>query len=154
MLTFEQMILHLVSALVLGAFMGLEREAIGKEAGVRTSMLVAGGAAIFAMIGLSLPYLVATSSENLPDVVARNSGFLAVIANIVVGIGFLGAGVIIKTGEHVKGLTTAAALWSVAAVGTLAGIGLLKFALVAALIMSGALYLLTRMNILTSRPEK
>lgn len=154
MLTFEQMILHLVSALVLGAFMGLEREAIGKEAGVRTSMLVAGGAAIFAMIGLSLPYLVATSPENLPEVVARNSGFLGVIANIVIGIGFLGAGVIIKTGEHVKGLTTAAALWSVAAVGTLAGIGLIKFALVAALLMSGALYLLTRMNILKSRPEK
>lgn len=154
MLTFEQMILHLLSALALGAFMGLEREAIGKEAGVRTSMLVAGGAAIFAMIGLNLPYLVATSAENLPEVVARNSGFLAVIANIVVGIGFLGAGVIIKTGEHVKGLTTAAALWSVAAVGTLAGIGLIKFALVAALLMSGALYLLTRVNILKSRPEK
>lgn len=154
MLDFSQMLVHLLAALGLGALMGFEREIIGKEAGVRTSMLVAGGSAIFAMIGLTLPYIVATSPENLPEVIARNSGFLAVIANIVVGVGFLGAGVIIKTGEHVKGLTTAAALWSVAAVGTLAGIGLIKFAIAAAFLMSGALFILTRAKILKPRPEK
>ena len=140
------MILHFLAAMALGAFMGLEREMIGKEAGVRTSMLVAGGAAIFAIIGITLPYLVSTSPENLPEVIAGNSGFLNVIANIVVGIGFLGAGVIIKTEEHVKGLTTAATMWSTAAVGTLAGLGLIKFALVSAVIISGLLFLLTRIK--------
>ena len=142
------MVLHFLAAMALGAFMGLEREMIGKEAGVRTSMLVAGGSAIFAIIGINLPYLVSTSPENLPEVIARNSGFLNVIANIVVGIGFLGAGVIIKTEEHVKGLTTAATMWSTAAVGTLAGLGLIKFALLTALIISGLLFLLTRIKII------
>lgn len=142
------MVLHFLAAMALGAFMGLEREMIGKEAGVRTSMLVAGGAAIFAIIGVSLPYLISTSPENLPEVIARNSGFLNVIANIVVGIGFLGAGVIIKTEEHVKGLTTAATMWSTAAVGTLAGLGLIKFALVSAVIISGLLFLLTRLKVI------
>ena len=148
MLDFAQMVTHLAVALALGAFMGLEREMIGKEAGVRTSMLVAGGAAIFAMIGLNLPYLVATSPENLPEVIARNSGFLAVIANIVVGIGFLGAGVIIKTDEHVKGLTTAATMWATAAVGTLAGLGLIAFAATSALIITSLLYILTRTKLM------
>ena len=145
------MVLHFLVAMALGAFMGLEREMIGKEAGVRTSMLVAGGAAIFAIIGITLPYLVSTSPENLRDVIAGNSGFLNVIANIVVGIGFLGAGVIIKTDEHVKGLTTAATMWATAAVGTLAGLGLIRFAIFSAIIISGLLYLLTRKRILKSK---
>lgn len=146
------MVLHLLVALGLGAFMGFERELIGKEAGVRTSMLVAGGAAIFAMIGISLPYLVATTPDLVPEIISKNSGFLSVIANIVVGIGFLGAGVIIKTGEHVKGLTTAAAMWATAAVGTLVGLGLVKFALVSAFVISGLLYVFTRAKILKPRP--
>lgn len=151
MMDFPQMVSHFLVAMALGAFMGLEREMIGKEAGVRTSMLVAGGAAIFAIIGINLPYLVSTSPENLPEVIAGNSGFLNVIANIVVGIGFLGAGVIIKTEEHVKGLTTAATMWSTAAVGTLAGLGLIRFAVFSAIIISGLLYLLTRKRILKNK---
>ncbi len=132
-------------ALALGALMGLERELVGKEAGIRTAMMVAGGAAIFTLVGLSLPYIVAVS--NVADVIARNGGFLNIIANIVVGIGFLGAGIIIKTQEHVHGLTTAAVVWATAAVGILAGIGLLQFALVSALIFSGTLYLLRKLGV-------
>ena len=140
------MVLHFLVAMALGAFIGLEREMIGKEAGVRTSMLVAGGAAIFAIIAINLPYIISISPENLRDVIAGNSGFLNVIANVVVGIGFLGAGVIIKTEEHVKGLTTAATMWSTAAVGTLAGLGLIKFAIFSAIVISGLLYILTRVK--------
>lgn len=147
MLTIEQMVLRLFVALALGAIIGLEREYIGKEAGVRTTMVVAGGAAIFSIIAVSLPYIVALSPQNLPDVIARNSGFLGVIANIVVGIGFLGAGIILKTGERVHGLTTAAVVWIAAAVGTLAGIGLLEFAAVSALLVTGILYLLRKMGL-------
>ncbi len=134
-------------ALALGALMGLERELAGKEAGIRTSLMVAGGAALFAIIGLNLPYIVATGDASLPDVIARNSGFLAVIANIVVGIGFLGAGIIIKTDGRVHGLTTAAVVWAAAAVGTLAGIGLLKFAVTAAVIFASLLYILRKLGV-------
>lgn len=140
MLTTEEMIIRFVVAMLLGGLIGLEREMVGKEAGIRTGMMVAAGACIFAMISLTLPYIVALSPENLPDVIARNSGFLGVIANIVVGIGFLGAGIIIKTGEHVRGLTTAAVVWVVAAIGTLVGIGLMEFAAVCAVLIVVALY--------------
>lgn len=145
--TFEQMVLRLLIALALGALIGLERELVGKEAGVRTTMLVSAGAAIFTIIAISLPYLIATSPQNLSDVIARNSGFLAVIANIVVGIGFLGAGIILKTGGHVHGLTTAAVVWVAAAVGTLVGLNLLEFALVSAVFISGLLYLLRKFGL-------
>lgn len=147
MLDFQQMVFRLVVALVLGALMGLERELVGKEAGIRTSMMVSAGAAVFAMIGLTLPYLVATSPANLNEVIARNSGFLTVIANIVIGIGFLGAGIILKTEERVHGLTTAAVVWVTAAIGTLAGLGLMKFAAVSTIIIAALLYLLRRINI-------
>ncbi len=141
------MALRLLLALALGALIGLERELVGKyEAGIRTTMLVCGGAAIFSMIALALPYVVSTSQTNLPDVVALNSGF-AVIANIVVGIGFLGAGIILKTGERVHGLTTAADVWLASAVGALIGIGLLKFGAFAAIIIAGLLYFLRKIGL-------
>jgi putative Mg2+ transporter-C (MgtC) family protein len=147
MLTLEEMLLRLGIALILGFIIGFERELIGKEAGVRTCMMVSSGASIFAMIALSLPYIVSVSFDNIADVVARNSGFLAVIANIVVGVGFLGAGIIIKTEERVRGITTAALIWVVAAIGTLVGIGLLKFAAISAVLISTLLYLLRNLNI-------
>ena len=57
----------------------------------------------------------------MPDVIARNSGYSAMIANIVVGIGFLGAGLIIKTNDQPHGVTTAALIWTAAAIGILVG---------------------------------
>lgn len=141
------MLLRFAVALALGALMGLERELIGKEAGIRTSMVVSGGAAIFSIIGVTLPYLVSISQQNLADTIAHNSGFLSIIANIVVGIGFLGAGIILKTSEHVHGLTTAAVVWAAAAVGTLAGVGLLEFSFASTLIISGSLYILRKIGV-------
>ncbi len=146
MLTLEQMLIRLVIALALGFIMGFERELIGKEAGVRTCMTVASGAAIFAMISITLPYIVAISPENLSDVIARNSGFLTVVANIVVGIGFLGAGIIIKTEEKIKGVTTAALIWFVAAVGALVGLGLVDFAIIASITITLILYVLRNIS--------
>lgn len=146
MLTFEQMLVRFLIALALGALIGLEREMVGKEAGIRTAMLVAGGASLFTVIALTLPYLIAISPENLSEILARNSGFLGVIANIVVGIGFLGAGIIIQTGEHVRGLTTAAVIWLTAALGVLAGLGLIQFAVVVTLITATLLYLLRKVG--------
>lgn len=146
MLTFSQMLIRFLVAILLGAVIGLEREMSGREAGVRTSMLVASGAAIFTMIALALPYLVALSPDNLSEVIARNSGFLGVIANIVVGVGFLGAGIIVKSGEHVRGLTTAATVWMTAAIGTLVGLGLLNFAAVVTVVSTFSLYFLKKIR--------
>ncbi|HUC31484.1 MAG TPA: MgtC/SapB family protein [Candidatus Paceibacterota bacterium] len=147
MLTFEQMFVRFVIAIALGALLGLERELVGKEAaGVRTTMLVTSGAAIFAMIALTLPYITAATLGAVPDATALNSAF-AVIANIVVGVGFLGAGLIIKMNDQPHGVTTAALIWTAAGVGALVGIGLTEFAVVAAVLLTLLLYLLRKLNI-------
>lgn len=141
------MAVRLAVALVLGALMGLERELVHKEAGIRTSMMVAGGAAIFTLIGLDLPYLIASSPEAVPAILAGNAGFLNLIANVAVGIGFLGAGIIIKTEERVHGLTTAAVVWVTGAIGVLCGLGLLSFAAAATIALAILLYLLRKIDL-------
>ena len=141
------MMLRFVIALVLGALLGLERELVGKEAaGIRTTMLVTSGAAIFAMIALTLPYITAATQGALPDATALNSAF-AVIANIVVGVGFLGAGLIIKLNDQPHGVTTAALIWTAAAIGALVGIGLTQFAFAAAVLLAILLYLIRKLNV-------
>ncbi|KJH85386.1 methyltransferase [Pseudomonas fluorescens] len=104
---------RLVMAALLGGILGFEREHKGKAAGVRTHMLVALGAALFV--------LVPQMSGSQADAMSR------VIQGVVAGIGFLGAGTILKNTDgdesHVKGLTTAAGLWMTAAIGVAAGLG-------------------------------
>jgi putative Mg2+ transporter-C (MgtC) family protein len=100
-------------ALLLGAVVGLERELRARDAGMRTNALVAAGAAVFTMVAR----------------IFGDSGPLA--AQIISGIGFMGAGNILKSGEHVKGLTTAATLWSVAGMGMVSGTGHPGYALIA-----------------------
>lgn len=102
--------LRLLLAAVLGAAIGIEREARDQPAGMRTHMLVSVGSAAFTV--LSIYGFQAPGSD--PSRVA---------AQIVSGIGFLGAGAILKYGVNVRGLTTAASLWAVAAVGMAAGSG-------------------------------
>jgi putative Mg2+ transporter-C (MgtC) family protein len=159
MLTFEQMLIRFVVALALGALLGLERELVGKEAaGIRTLMLVTSGASIFAMVALTIPYITAATLGVVPDATLLNSGF-AILANIVVGIGFLGAGLIIKTDNQLKtneqphGVTTAALVWTAAAIGVLVGIGLSEFAVSAAVIIAILLYVLRTLNV-SERFEK
>ncbi len=153
MLSLEEMLLRFVIALVVGCIIGLEREYIGKEAGIRTSMLVAGGAALFAIVGLSLPYVVATNPSYIPDIISRNSGFLGVIANVVVGIGFLGAGIIMKQEDRVHGLTTAAVIWATAGVGILIGIGLIWFGVIAGTLTAILLYALRGIRVHATHTE-
>ena len=141
------MLVRFVVALVLGAILGVDRELVKKEAGVRTEMLVAGGAALFTMIALVVPYLISADTNNLADVIARNSGFLSIIANIVVGIGFLGAGLIIKTGDRAHGITTAALVWMTAAIGIIVGLGDFTFAATATILTTLILYVLRSLRI-------
>ena len=145
MLTFEQMAVRLLVALALGALIGLERQLVGKEAGIRTGMLISGGAAIFSMIALTLPEIFSLSN---PLITVSDAGFPSIIANIVVGIGFLGAGIIIKNdGSRVHGMTTAAVIWTTAAVGTLVGVGLTKFAVFSTVLIAGLLYVLRKVRV-------
>ena len=101
-----ELIFRLLLAVGVGSLIGFEREAKSRPAGLRTHMLVSLGAAIFSMISLSF--------EEDPTRIA---------AGIVTGIGFLGAGSIISSKQKVRGLTTAATLWIVAAIGLSIGTG-------------------------------
>jgi len=140
------MLTRLAIALALGVLLGVERELVGKEAGVRTEMVVAGGASIFGMIALTIPYIAAQMLGQAPDATLV-AGSFGIIANVVVGIGFLGAGLIIKMGEHPRGITTAALVWSTAGIGILVGIGLTEFAIASAAIIALLLYILRKLNI-------
>jgi putative Mg2+ transporter-C (MgtC) family protein len=117
MITPEQMILRLVLATVLGAIVGVERERLERAAGLRTHALVGVGAALFMLVSVfGFGDVVDTPGVSLdPSRVA---------AQVVSGIGFLGAGTIIFQREIVRGLTTAASVWAVAAIGLAVGGGL------------------------------
>lgn len=120
-------LLRLGVAAALGAAIGLERELDEKAAGLRTHMLVSVGSALFTLVG----------AYGFADLI--NHGRFSydpsrIAAQIVTGIGFLGAGVIFRQGFTVRGLTTAASLWLVAAVGMAAGAGFWAGAVVATVI--------------------
>ena len=120
----EQIILRLLIATILGAVVGLERERLEWAAGLRTHALVCVGAALF-MIVSSFGFADVLGS---PDVVLDPS---RVAAQVVSGIGFIGAGTIILRREIVRGLTTAASIWAVAAIGLAVGGGMYLAAIVA-----------------------
>lgn len=140
-LSFGDEILRLVVALALGVLIGWEREAIGKDAGIRTTMLVCVGATLFTIISVILPSALGVDTAKFPVLSDR------VIANIVASIGFLGGGIIIKSGEHVKGLTTAAIVWTTTSIGILVGLGVFRLAVTAAVVITATLYALRKMNL-------
>jgi len=116
------MVLRLLLATALGAIIGYQRERAGKVAGLRTIVLICVGAALF-----TLTSIYAFGAEADPSRVA---------AGIVAGVGFLGAGAIIRRGEGlVAGMTTAATIWAVAGIGIAAGAGFYLIAAVAAAII-------------------
>ncbi|MBI6896789.1 MgtC/SapB family protein [Pseudomonas putida] len=135
-----RILVRLLMAAVLGAVLGFEREHKGKSAGVRTHMLVSLGAALFVLA----PSMAGADAQALSRV----------IQGIVAGIGFLGAGTILKGNgqdiNHVKGLTTAAGLWMTAAIGTAAGMGREATALVSTVL---ALLVLGTMPLLVDKVE-
>lgn len=105
----------------LGSVVGLEREIHGQPAGLRTHMILAVGASLAAV--LSISYSQFLSNPNLPSDPGR------IVAQVVSGVGFLGAGAILKMGVSVKGLTTASSLWTTAIIGIAAGSGYHSLAL-------------------------
>ena len=120
------------AAAICGALIGLEREMKGKPAGFRTNILICLGASMYMAVGL---LLVHEAGET-------DSDSARIAAQVVTGIGFLGAGSIIKDRGEVRGLTTAATIWVVAAIGIIAGAGFPILAFVATLIVLATLALL------------
>ncbi|WP_150302762.1 MgtC/SapB family protein [Pseudomonas saliphila] len=129
---------RLLFAALLGGLLGFEREQQGKAAGIRTHMMVGLGAALFVIASLQ--------DGAMDDAMSR------VIQGIVTGVGFLGAGTILKTEslKDVKGLTTAAGIWFTAAIGVAVGLGHEMTAMISTLI---ALVILHLLPLLTQRKE-
>jgi putative Mg2+ transporter-C (MgtC) family protein len=117
--------LHLGTALLCGAAVGLERQIRGKVAGVRTSSLICVGTSLFVAMGASLAPERADPTR--------------VLGQVVTGVGFLGAGVILARGGRILGVTTAAVIWILAAIGCLIGLGYLSAGLAITLATLGVL---------------
>ncbi|MCF8207468.1 MAG: MgtC/SapB family protein [Methylotenera sp.] len=128
-----RLLTRLLLAGVLGGVLGYERESRGKAAGVRTHMLVAMGAALFVLVPALGGMAVADMSR--------------VIQGVVTGVGFLGAGAIIKhrSEEDVQGLTTAAGIWMTAAIGVACGLGRESTAVLSTLLALAVLVVLPRL---------
>jgi putative Mg2+ transporter-C (MgtC) family protein len=140
-MSFGEMVLRLVIALVLGSLIGMERETHGRPAGLRTHVLVCMGSTLFTMASFII------GEPMRAEGLAIDPGRIA--AQIVTGIGFLGAGTIIHQGSIVRGLTTAASIWVVAAIGLAVGIGtptMIGLATVASVLVFGTLYLMGRLD--------
>jgi putative Mg2+ transporter-C (MgtC) family protein len=127
-----RIVLRLLVALALGGLLGYERESIGASAGLRTHMLVSLGSALFVLIPLQAGMQIEDLSRVLQGVTA--------------GIGFLGAGAILKQTDKndIKGLTTAASVWLTAAIGVAAGMGREASAIVSAVFAFVVLSMLRR----------
>jgi len=114
-LTEQEMVLRLFLGFLAGAIIGFERSSQHQVAGLRTHILIATGATLLMLLSIYLPQKYMTSQSGDPGRIA---------AQVVSGIGFLGAGAIIRLGNNVRGVTTAASLWFVAAVGLAIGGGM------------------------------
>jgi putative Mg2+ transporter-C (MgtC) family protein len=132
---------RLLLAAVLGGVLGLERETKRGNAGLRTHLLVSMGACLYVLNG-AYGFLGDAAAHDQKVDLART------VSQVVVGIGFLGGGVIVKHGEVVRGLTTAANLWLAAAVGVTCAAGMWKLALFTVAL---ALIALTRLERLEAR---
>ena len=131
-------VLRLVVAGILGVFIGLEREYRAKEAGYRTHFLVAVGSAL----------LMIVSQHGFDDMLGKEGVGLdpsRIAAQIVTGIGFIGAGTIILNRQIVRGLTTAAGIWATAGIGMCAGAGMYALAISATVLTLIGLELLSRL---------
>jgi putative Mg2+ transporter-C (MgtC) family protein len=121
-----EILLRLFLAALLGSLIGWERERAQRPAGLRTYMLVAFGSALFTVLSVNKAFGGPTDPSRIA-------------AQIVVGIGFLGAGTVFREGDVVRGLTTAAGLWTMAAIGMAVGIGEYLLAVASTLIVFGIL---------------
>jgi putative Mg2+ transporter-C (MgtC) family protein len=140
-------LIRLVAASVLGGLVGIEREASDQPAGLRTHIAVALGAGLFGVVSTLgfVEFDQPRADSTLQADVTR------VASNVVIGIGFLGAGVIFRQGNTTRNLTTAASLWVVAAIGLACGVGDVTTAAVATAILLLSLVVLRPIRSLIRR---
>jgi len=131
-------IMKILLAIIIGGLIGMERENVHRPAGFRTHILVCLGATLVMM---TAEYINTIYYNGKTGDIARLG------AQVISGIGFLGAGTIIKDGSTVKGLTTAATLWSVSCIGLAIGIGYYKGAIITALAVYSTLIILKRFEL-------
>ncbi len=141
-ISLQLLLLKLVGAFLAGIVIGIEREKHGRPAGLRTHILVCTGACLMMIVseGMFVKYHQLTSDS----IMRVDPGRIA--AQIITGIGFLGAGVIIKEGSNIRGLTTAACLWYAAGVGMAFGAGLFSAAITATILAMTVLLLMKRLE--------
>lgn len=133
--SFDELILRLLMVIVVGGLIGAEREYRSKSAGFRTMILICLGSFLFTTFSKFM-------SDVSPDRIA---------SNIVTGIGFLGAGVIFKSDSRVNGITTAATIWAVAALGMGIADGFYYLVLASTIIVLASLLLLTKLEFVIDR---
>jgi putative Mg2+ transporter-C (MgtC) family protein len=114
-LTTSTILIRLLMAFVAGAIIGIEREAHRQPAGLKTHILICVGSTLIMLISISIPQTYASFGNADPGRIA---------AQVVSGIGFIGAGAILRMGINVRGLTTAASIWSIGAIGLAIGAGM------------------------------
>ncbi|MCJ7693634.1 MAG: MgtC/SapB family protein [Sedimentisphaerales bacterium] len=130
-------LIAVILAVIFGSAIGMERELCGKAAGLRTNVLICLGAAVFTIISR--------------EVGGQNDSITRIAAQIVTGVGFLGAGAIIQDRGGVHGLTTAATIWLVASIGMACGAKFYALAFIATLIAIGVLIGLAKIEKIIKR---
>ena len=133
---------RLLVAMLLGGLVGMERQTRGRAAGLRTNILVCLGSAAIIIVFQKFSMELNVGAESFVRMDPAR-----VAAGVITGIGFLGAGTIIKTNNFVRGLTTAASIWVVSAIGVTVGLGEYAIAIVLTLLVLIALYALHRLPI-------
>ncbi len=131
-INWETSLVRILISFVAGALIGLEREMNNQPAGLRTHILISIGSTLVMLISVFIPQVYESPGD--PGRIA---------AQVVSGIGFLGAGAILKFGADIKGLTTAASIWAMAAVGLAIGAGMYSISLISVTVI---LFALTAMN--------
>lgn len=133
----KTIILRLVVSLVLGGLIGLERESRRQQAGFRTHILICLGSTLLMLLSIYIPQTFHNFQNGDPGRIA---------AQVVTGIGFIGGGAIFKLGANVRGLTTAATIWVVAAIGLVVGAGMFTGGVIATIIILFVLIILDKVE--------
>ena len=134
-ITWQSSLIRILVSFVIGTIIGIERETHSQPAGLRTHILISIGATIAMLISIYIPQTFTNFQNGDPGRIA---------AQVVSGIGFLGAGAILKYGADVKGLTTAASIWAMAALGLAVGAGMFAISLIGLVVI---LFALTIMDV-------
>ena len=138
-ITWQSALVRIFISFVVGTMIGIEREAHNQPAGLRTHILISIGSTLVMLISIYIPQTFTQFQNGDPGRIA---------AQVVSGIGFLGAGAILRFGADVKGLTTAASIWAMAALGLAVGAGMYAIAFIGTV---GILFALTAMDVFEKR---